>query len=148
MTAKPSTYPVTKARLYSILAATEGLEGLVHYGEPSGMPVEFVAVLSTPIDSDEQWASLGGEHREERYEIELAVGAATKGNTQQQATERCEDLWELVTVALRGWPRGDQTAATAGVFAAQIVRTRRVERIIPEGRAAGTTGAIQVQARI
>ena len=41
----------------------------------------------------------------------------------------------------------DQTAATAGITGAQIVRVRRDEFPEPEGRGASTTAVVRISAR-
>lgn len=148
MTIKASSYPVAKACLVELLESVPDLQKLVTYGEPSTSAREFVSVLTNPTDSDETWASIGGQPREERYEIEVAIGVFLPGKTQREATERCEALFAAASAALREWPKGDQPAALSGIFASEITRVRRSEGPLPEGRAAGVQFVLRIQSRI
>jgi hypothetical protein len=147
-TPKPSTYKVAKAELVRLLREHEDLVAdNVFYGRPvPPVPLELVAVI--PADpSEEQWGYIGNERRVEEYFLAVAVGVVIRNGTQQQATERCEDLYAAVEHVLRTNPNLGGVAVRAGVELCEIVRTRREETIEPEGRGAGATGLVRVKAR-
>jgi hypothetical protein len=147
-----SAYAVAKARLVTKLDAHATLTSKVTYGDAEANGArELVMVLASPGEADEIWATIGNQARDEEFDIVVLCEVVRPGDSQQEATERCETLFAAVETQVRDWlntrTSPDQTAATAGITGAQIVRVRRDEFPEPEGRGASTTAVVRISAR-
>lgn len=152
MASKPSTYSTAKRRLVAWYDEHPDLAGKVSYGEAGrDAEREIVEVLASPDASDESWATIGNQARDETYDLVVRVDVDLPGHSQQEVTERCETLYAAVEEQTRAWLDSqrspDQEAARAGIYQAQIIRTRRDEYPTEEGCGASTTCIVRIAAR-
>jgi hypothetical protein len=148
-----SAYKVAKARLVALLNANATLAGKVLYGDEEAVGErEVVCVLASPGDGPEAWSTIGQQARDEEIYLVVTCTVVRPGDSQQEATERCEDLWAEVEEVIGVWlsNRGhtpDAQTTAAGVYQAQLVRVRRDEWPDEEGRGAQTIGVVEIKAR-
>lgn len=106
-----SAVPVFKAALQTFLTtvyASQSPPVLISYGHPGGpnLPNDIVAIRDA--HSDQVWAPMGQQRKEETIEQQLVVSCVRGGTDQKVVTERAYALLDLLDAAIRK-PAGDPT---------------------------------------
>lgn len=140
-----SSIPRVKAALVAMFEQleVEGDQPDVSYGRPRDMTREMLIVGDTS-SSEQEWATLGDRQRQEDYDLEILCLVMTPGLTQQEATERCFEIFGAAELALRTTP----TLNVLGVSFVHIATPRLAEGVLEQGYGAVIESAVRVSARI
>lgn len=143
---RTSSIPRVKAAIVDLFNGVTypgGAEVEVSYGRPRDMQREMLIVGDTS-SSEQEWATLGDRQRQEDYDVEILCLVMTPGLSQQEATERCFEIFGAAELALRTSP----TLAVFGVSFVHVAVPRLAEGVLEQGYGAVIESAVRVSARI
>jgi hypothetical protein len=122
-----SKIPEVKAKLIDFLKeSSEVADVEVYYGLAAAPETEFIAITGAP-DIDWTTAGMGPQApTDETFSLTLYVSGSMPGNSQQEATERCFEIFNGVCNAI-----SDSTALAAAVPDVQWIhiRPRRFDEV-------------------
>lgn len=157
---RSSSVPYVKARLVDLFAnetATAGRDGKkvqTSYGWPKTPEREVIWVGDVAAPAGEEWIALGASRREQEYYLAVTIDVRDPANdTQQKATERAYDLFEILAGALRSDPTLGLRGTGPGQFTYLEVEVAQEElEEHPNGDGAGYVArilwAVKVKSRI
>lgn len=143
-----STIPTTIDNLLGYLQDASDLTGVQIIDGPDSRDVDREAVFVTTddTDSEQSWASIGAQSREEDYSLRVVVHVKNPGATMKEARDRSFAIFGVVETVVRA--HKDLGLPAVRVPRAQTTGPRLDQWGDDEGFGAQIISGIRVQARI